>query len=141
MSGVVADAGGVLGEGGVAHVVASVLNAPMRANPFVPARGRLVDGRGYPVDDFVRKGAKACGGVALIDRALQAQHSLDQRLPGRMSKPGLSRKGSQLAGFPAIAAFDLGRIRADRSSRRGCEFKPAAQVGLIVLDLGEQMIS
>src|SRR4051812_38309170 len=35
--GVVADAGGVLGEGGVAHVVTAVLNAPMGANPFVPS--------------------------------------------------------------------------------------------------------
>jgi trimethylamine--corrinoid protein Co-methyltransferase len=55
--------------------------------------------------------------------------------------PLVSRKDSQLASFPAIAAFDLGRIRADRFSRRGSQFEPAAQVGLIVLDPGEQMIS
>jgi hypothetical protein len=42
ISGLFADAGRVFGEGGVAHVVTAILDAPMRANPFVPPLGRLV---------------------------------------------------------------------------------------------------
>ena len=63
--GVLADAGGVFGEGGVAHVVAAIFNAPMRANPFVPAFGWLVGGRGYPVDDLVGMRQSPVAGLRL----------------------------------------------------------------------------
>ena len=127
--GVLADAGRILGEGGVAHVVTAILYAPMRANPLIPTLGRLVGGRRHPEDDLVRVIPKSRRRVALEDRALQPEHGLDQRLPGRMAKPGLGRNDGQLAGFPAIAAFALGRIRANRLHFvRGGGPTPSAQV-------------
>ncbi len=44
--GVLANARSVLGESGVAHVVAAVLDAPVTPDPFVPALGRLAGSRG-----------------------------------------------------------------------------------------------
>src|SRR5208283_429068 len=105
--GVLANAGGVLGKGGVAHVVTAILNAPMRANALVPALGRLVGSGRNPEDDLGRLGAKSRCRVALADRALQAEHGLDQVFPRRMAKPRLGRKHRQFAGFPAVAARGL----------------------------------
>lgn len=139
--GVLANAGSVLGKGGVAHVVTAILNAPMRANPFVPALGRLVRSGGDPEDDLGRLRAKSRCWVALADRALQAEHGLDQVFPGRMAKPRLGRKHRQFAGFPAVAARGLALVRAGWLSSCGSQFKPAAQARLVVLDLGEQMIA
>lgn len=139
--GVLANAGSVLGKGGVAHVVTAILNAPMRANPFVPALGRLVRSGGDPEDDLGRLRAKSRCWVALADRALQAEHSLDQGFPGRMAKPRLGRKHRQFAGFPTVAARGLALVRAGWLSSCGSQFKPAAQARLVVLDLGEQMIA
>src|SRR5208337_2968119 len=105
------DAGSVLGKGGVAHVVAAILDAPMRANPFVPALGRLVGSGGNPEDGLVCLLAKSGLGIALADRSLQAEHGLDESVPRRTAEPRLDRKHRQFAGFPAVAAHGLALVR------------------------------
>ncbi len=139
--GVLSDAASVLGKGGVAHVVTAILNAPMRANPFVPALGRLAGSGRDPEGDLVCLGAKTRRRVALVDRALQAEHGLDQVFPWRMAKPRLGRKHRQFAGFPAVAARGLALVRTGWLSACGSQFKLTAQARLVVLDLGEQMIA
>ena len=113
----------------------------MRANPFVPALGRLVGSRGNPEDGLLRLPAKSGLGIALADRSLKAEHGLDQVFPRRMAKPRLCLKHRQYAGFPAVAARGLALVRAGWLSSCGSQFKPAAQARLVVLDLGEQMIA
>src|SRR5271157_3169784 len=101
--GVLANAGSVLGKGGVAHVVAAVLDPPVTPDPFVPALGRLAGSRGNPEDGLVRLPAKSGLGIALADRALQPKHGFDKAVPRRTAEPRLGREHRQFAGFPAIA--------------------------------------
>src|SRR5271166_3709766 len=113
----------------------------MRANPFVPALGRLVGSRGNPEDGLVRLLAKSGLGIALADRSLQAEHGLDEAIPRRTAEPRLGRKHRQFAGFPAVAAGGLALVRTGWLSSCGSQFKLTAQARLVVLDLGEQMIA
>src|SRR5271165_18796 len=139
--GVLSDAASVLGKGGVAHVVTAILNAPMRANPFVPALGRLVGSGGNPEDGLVGLLAKSGLGIALADHSLQAEHGLDEAVPRRTAEPRLGWKHRQFAGFPAVAARGLALVRTGWLSSCGSQFKLTAQARLVVLDLGEQMIA
>jgi len=68
---VLSDAGGVFGEGDVAHVVAAILNAPMSAYPFVSAFGRDACCGRHPEDDLARLCAESGPGIALVDGALE----------------------------------------------------------------------
>jgi len=117
--GVLSGARSILGEGGVADVVASVFYAPVRADPFVPALRRLVGGRRNPEDDFGRLLAKSSCRVASADRALQAQHGVNQFFPWSAAEPRLGWKDLQFPGFPAIAAGGCGRVRTDWLSPGG----------------------
>ena len=139
--GVLADARSVLGEGHVAHVMTAVLNAPVGADPFVPAIRRRAKGRRNPEDGLARSLAKSSRRIALIDSALQPKHGLDQFFPRRMAEPRLGWECGQLARFPAIAARGLAFRGPARLTARRSKFKLAAQARLIVLDLGQQMIA
>ena len=108
---VLSDAGSVLGEGRVADGVAAILDAPVCADPFVSALGRLVGSGRNPENDLGRLRAQSGCRVALADRALQAPHGLDQLFPWRMAEPRLGRKHRQFAGFPAVAARCLALVR------------------------------
>ena len=133
--------GSVLGKGGVAHIVTAILNAPMRANRFVPALGRLVGSRGNPEDGLVCLLAKSGLGIALADRSLQAEHGLDELVSTANRGTTPYRKHRQFAGFPAVAAHGLALVRTGWLSSCGSQFKLTAQARLVVLDLGEQMIA
>ena len=79
--------------------------------------------------------------VAFADRALKSQHGFDEALPRRTAKPRLGREHRQFAAFPAIAACDLARVRANRLSPCGSQFEPAAQTRLVVHDLDKHVIA
>ena len=85
--------------------------------------------------------AKSSRRGALADRSLQPKHGLDQLFPRRIAKPGLGGKHRQFAGLPAIAARGLGLGGPARLAARYAQFKPAAQAGLVILDLGQQVIA
>lgn len=69
--GVLANARGVLGEGGIAHLMAGVLDTQVAAYPFVPLIGRRAAKRRHPEDRFGRLVAKPILGVASAHRTLQ----------------------------------------------------------------------
>src|SRR5271166_1575017 len=139
--GVLADAGSVLGEGGVAHVLTAVLDAPVTPDPLVPALRRLAGSRGNPEDGLVLLLAKSGLGIALADRALQPEHGLDEAVPRRTAEPRLGRKNRQFAGLPAIAAGSHAFGRSARLAARRSQFELASQARLVAFDLGQQMIA
>src|SRR5208283_4075584 len=131
--GVLADARRVLGESNIAQLVATVFDAPMASDPFVPAFRRRTGGRGHPEDDLGRLLAKTRRGIAPANRALQPQHGFYEPLPRRMAEPRFGGEDCQLARLPAIAALGLAFRIAARLAARGTELEPASQAGLIVL--------
>jgi len=139
--GVLADARGVLGEGYVAHVMAAVLDAPVSADPRVPAfRGRS-RGRRNPEDGLASLLEESGRRIAPPNRAFQPQHGLDQLFPRRIAEPCLGREYGQLSCLPAIAALVFALRTAARLAAGRSQLDLAAQARLVVLDLGQQMIA
>ena len=70
--------------------------------------------------------------VALADRALQAEHGLDQLLPWRMAQPRLDRKHREFTSFTSDCGPWLCSLRSRSACARWPQFELAAQVGLVV---------
>ncbi len=123
-------------QGGVAHVSLSIANVAA-IRPNAAAFGCS---RGDPEDDLCRLRAKSTRRGALADRSFQPKHGLDQLFPRRITKPDLGGEHHQFT-IPTIAARAIGLDTPAPLATHYAQFKPAAQAGLVILDLGQQVIA
>ncbi len=79
--------------------------------------------------------------IAPPSRALQQQHGLDQRLPGRAGEQSFGLEHAQLPRLPTIAALVVALCAAARFPARQSALDHTEQAKLVFLDLGQQVIA
>src|SRR4051795_12218059 len=121
--------------------MAFVLDPPKAADGGEPLRRRPSGGRGDPEHGLGSPLEQACRGTAGPDRAVEAQHGVQQTVPRRAAEPRLGGKHFQFSHLPAISADGPVLGELDWTPPLRTEFETPTQLGLIVLDLRGQMIA